>query len=303
MYTDSDWATNKTDRKSITGFVLYFQGKPIIWRTQAQKTVALSSTEAEYYATSEATKEIKFILQVLESVKINVKKPIIVYLDNVGAIFVAETPSATKHTRHIDARYHFVRDYIIDGTIRVIFVSSKENKADILTKNVTSEIFEEHIEDFVIHRERIELTSKELNEYCYFDSGGVSEYEGMSTGEENKTEIKSHNSTQENTGKTSTSTSTEGNKYNSKNNKMEENSSNKYMYTRGIRMGEDGNNNGNFSNKKNYYGHKFYHGKEVSNNGYLYEKHKNKVNMNEKVISYLQKETYGNRGKSLPKKY
>ena len=65
MYTDSDWATNKTDRKSISGFVLYFQDTPILWKSQTQKTVALSSTEAEYYATSEATKEIKFIIQVL----------------------------------------------------------------------------------------------------------------------------------------------------------------------------------------------------------------------------------------------
>ena len=174
MYTDSDWATNKTDRKSISGFVLYFQDTPILWKSQTQKTVALSSTEAEYYATSEATKEIKFIIQVLESLGIEVQKPIIVHLDNVGAIFVAETPSATKQTRHIDARYHFVREYIVDGTIRIIFVSSKNNKADLFTKNVTSEVYEEHVGDFIIHREVLELSSDELNTFQYFDSGGVS---------------------------------------------------------------------------------------------------------------------------------
>jgi hypothetical protein len=157
MYTDSDWATNKNDRKSISGFVLYFQDTPILWKSQSQKTVALSSTEAEYYATSEATKEIKFIIQVLESLGIEVQKPIILHLDNVGAIFVAETPSATKQTRHIDARYHFVRDYIVDGTNCIIFVSSKHNKADLFTKNVTSEVYEEHVGDFIIHCEVVEL--------------------------------------------------------------------------------------------------------------------------------------------------
>jgi hypothetical protein len=133
IFSDSDWASSKEDRKSITGFVIYLQGTPTLWRSQSQKTVSLSSTEAEYYALSDAAKDIKFILQVLESLGIQVEKPIIVHIDNVGAIFVTENASATKHTRHIDARYHFVREYIIDGTIKIIFVKSLENKADIFT--------------------------------------------------------------------------------------------------------------------------------------------------------------------------
>ena len=174
IYSDSDWASNKDDRKSITGFTIFLQDAPIMWKSQAQKTVSLSSTEAEYYATSEAAKEIKFIVQVLESLNMKVKKPIIVFIDNVGAIFVAENQSATKHTRHIDARYHFVREYIIDGVIKVMFVQSKKNKADLFTKNVTGEVFEEHVDDFIIHREVIETTTAELSKYRYFDSGGVS---------------------------------------------------------------------------------------------------------------------------------
>ena len=186
IYSDSDWASNKDDRKSITGFAIFLQGAPILWRSQAQKTVALSSTEAEYYATAEAAKEIKFIVHVLETLNIPFKKPIIVHIDNVGAIFVAENPSATKHTRHIDARYHFVREYIIDGTIKIIFVTSKDNKADIFTKNVNSEIFEEHNKDFIVNREVIELTSAELDSKInnkYFSSGGVSGTLGTRTDE------------------------------------------------------------------------------------------------------------------------
>ena len=98
---------------------------------------------------SEAAKEIKFIVQVNGSLKVTVKKPI-----NVGA---------TKHTRHIDARYHFVREYIIDGTIKIIFVTTKANKADIFTKNVTSKIYEEHVGDFLLHREIIQVTSAKLD--------------------------------------------------------------------------------------------------------------------------------------------
>jgi hypothetical protein len=175
MFTDSSWASNKDYRKSVTGFVIMLEETPIMWRSQAQKSVALSSTEAEYYATSEAAKEIKFVIQVLESMKLQIEKPVIVHIDNVGAIFVAENASATKHTRHIDARYHFVREYIIEGVIKIIFVKSQENKADIFTKNVSSEIYEEHIDNFVIHREVIKVTDEELNDIGKFGSEGVLE--------------------------------------------------------------------------------------------------------------------------------
>jgi hypothetical protein len=175
IFSDSDWASNKDDRKSITGFVILLCETPILWKSQSQRTVSLSSTEAEYYATAEAAKEIKFVVQVLESLNLEVDKPIIVHIDNVGAIFVAENASATKHTRHIDARYHFVREYIIDGQIKIIFVMSKANMADMFTKNVTSEIYEEHIDNFLIHREVIKLTSANLDSIQFFDSGGVSE--------------------------------------------------------------------------------------------------------------------------------
>jgi hypothetical protein len=171
VYTDSDWASSKDDRKSITGFAIFMQNAPILWKSQAQKCVSLSSTKTEYYATSEAAKEIKFIVQVLESIGQNVEKPIIVHMDNVGAIFVAENASATKHTRHIDARYHFVREYIVDGMIRIIFVCSKDNKADIFTKNVSGDVYEEHVDTDIIHREVINITSD--TEHPHYDSGGV----------------------------------------------------------------------------------------------------------------------------------
>jgi hypothetical protein len=175
IYSDSDWASCTETRKSITGFVILLQNTPIMWRSQSQKAVSLSSTEAEYYATAEAAKEIKFICQVLESLNVPIKKPIIVHIDNVGAIFIAENASATKHTRHIDARYHFVREYIIDGYIKIIFVNSKENIADMFTKNVTSEIYELHVDTFLIHKEVIKISSEELNKIGKFGSRRVSE--------------------------------------------------------------------------------------------------------------------------------
>jgi hypothetical protein len=181
VFSDSNW-----HRKSITGFVIFLQNVPVLWRSQLQRTVALSSTEAEYYAMSEAVKEIKFILQVVESLGITVEKPIIVHVDNIGAIFVAENASATKNTRHIDARYHFIRDFIIDGTIKISFIMSKLNKADIFTKNVTNEVFQEHQGNYVIHREVINLSSQQLEQPPIFDSGGVLQTSTTSTASTNK---------------------------------------------------------------------------------------------------------------------
>ena len=61
-------------------------------------------------------------------------------MDNIGAIFMAENVTATKQSRHIDTRYHFVREFVFDNFIRIIFVKTIDNRADPFTKNITSEI-------------------------------------------------------------------------------------------------------------------------------------------------------------------
>jgi hypothetical protein len=105
---DSDWAGDEGNRKSVSGFVIFLLGVPILWQSQLQKSVSLSSSEAEYYSLSEAAKEIKFVVQILESMGIKVKKPIIVCVNNVGATFMSENVTATSRTKHVDARYHYI---------------------------------------------------------------------------------------------------------------------------------------------------------------------------------------------------
>ena len=131
---------------------------PILWKSRLQKTVSLSSTEAEYYALSEASKEIKFIVQVLLSIDIKVKLPVIVHVDNIGAIFMSENNTATSRTKHIDARYHFVREFIEDGFIKIIFVKSEDNQADIFTKNVNGDIYDKHLKECIIEENKITNT-------------------------------------------------------------------------------------------------------------------------------------------------
>ena len=89
LLTDSNFAADKVKRVSVTGYVIYFMGIPVAWRSRGQKGVTLSTSEAEYVALSEVVKELKFIIQVLETMKDNVKLPISVNVDNVGAMFMA----------------------------------------------------------------------------------------------------------------------------------------------------------------------------------------------------------------------
>jgi hypothetical protein len=131
VYSDSDWAGDSENRISITGFIIYLLGTPICWRSKGQKGVTLSSSEAEYVAMSEAVKEIRFVYYPVVSLGISVKLPMIVITDNIGAIFMAENPFSGVRTRHIDTRYHFIREHVEDGFIKIIFVKTNDNDADI----------------------------------------------------------------------------------------------------------------------------------------------------------------------------
>jgi hypothetical protein len=122
---------------------------PVCWWSKSQKGVTLSSTEAESVAMSEAVKDIKFIYYLLRDIGIEVELPIIVKTDNVGAMFMAQNSSPGVKTRHVDTRYHFVRENLDDGIIKIEFIKSVENQSDIFTKNVIQEIYERHVGKFL----------------------------------------------------------------------------------------------------------------------------------------------------------
>ena len=103
-YCDSDYAGDPDSRKSVSGYILYMRGVPICWRSKAQKTITLSSAEAEWIALSEATKEIMFVLQLFQEMKIKVELPIVVNVDNIGAIFMSKNINTSSRSKHIDVR-------------------------------------------------------------------------------------------------------------------------------------------------------------------------------------------------------
>ena len=142
--SDSDFASDKETRISVFGYIIYFCGIPIAWRSKGMKNVVLSTTEAEYMALSEVVKVLKFIVQLLQTTNIEVELPITVHVDNVGAIWLSNNRTTSDRTKHIDIRTSFVKEYQEDGKIIIKFVESEENEADIFTKNTTNVIFSNH---------------------------------------------------------------------------------------------------------------------------------------------------------------
>lgn len=136
-YVDADWASNKIDRKSYTGYVFKLSGCAISWKSIKQRTVALSSTEAEYMALSEASKEAIHLRNLLSELTGKLSC-IIVYNDNQSALKLATNPVFHNRSKHIDVRYHFIREIIHENLINVEYLPTDEMIADILTKGLGS---------------------------------------------------------------------------------------------------------------------------------------------------------------------
>ena len=143
-YCDSDFGGDRNSRNSVTGFCIYVGSCLLSWRSRSQKAVSLSSTEAEYYAVSEVCAEIMFIRNLLEFLDVKIEYPITVRCDNIGAIFLSYNAKCSNKTKHIDVRAHYVRQYVEEGIVKIVFIRSEENEADTFTKNVNGSIFEKH---------------------------------------------------------------------------------------------------------------------------------------------------------------
>ena len=135
--TDSDWASDPAGRRSQTGYFITLAGGAISWVSRAQKTVALSSTEAEYMALSDCSRQVVWMHTLLGELGYNLK-PIPICGDNQGSIFIASNPVTEKRSKHIDIRFHYIREVIERGLAEVYFVDGDNNPADLLTKNLGS---------------------------------------------------------------------------------------------------------------------------------------------------------------------
>lgn len=135
-YSDSSWASTQ-DRKSVSGYVFMINNAPVSWRSKKQTIVALSSTEAEYVALSEAAKESVWIKKLFVELKIlHQENAVLIYEDNQSCIKLTKNDSNHGRMKHVDIKYHFVKDQVEKGEIAVKYCKTEEMIADILTKSL-----------------------------------------------------------------------------------------------------------------------------------------------------------------------
>ena len=130
------------DRHSTSGNVFLLTKGAVSWLSKKHAPIALSTTEAEYVALSTATKEAIWLRRLLTDVGKPLEEPIVINEDNQGAIAMAKNPVGHSRTKHIDIRYHFVREGVQDGAIILKYVATGEMIADILTKPLPKHPFE-----------------------------------------------------------------------------------------------------------------------------------------------------------------
>ena len=140
-YSDSDFAGDVDSRRSTSGYLYVLAGGPVTWTSQRQRIVALSTTEAEYIAASQATKEAIWLRRLLMDLGFGCDGPTELSVDNQGAIKLTKNDEFHKRTKHIDVRYHFVREKVAHNEIGISYVPSKENLSDILTKALPRDYF------------------------------------------------------------------------------------------------------------------------------------------------------------------
>ncbi|SOV02997.1 uncharacterized protein UDID_18105 [Ustilago sp. UG-2017a] len=135
-HSDANWASDATiQRRSTSGSVALVYGNPVAWKSATQKCVSLSAVEAEFIAATEATREVLFLKQLLRSIGIATGTPT-VYSDNTGCIQVSKDPAQHWKLKHIDTKYHFVRNNVQEGRVQIKYVDTTRNLADVLTKPI-----------------------------------------------------------------------------------------------------------------------------------------------------------------------
>ena len=133
-YTDADWANDRFNRRSISGYAFMYSGGAVSWSSKQQSTVATSSTHAKYIAAAEASKELVWLRRLLSELHEGTPELTRLHIDNRAVDLLTRNPVNHAATKHIDVRYHFIRECIANGSLDLKLIGTDDMAADILMK-------------------------------------------------------------------------------------------------------------------------------------------------------------------------
>ena len=143
-YTDSDWANDSSTRKSVSGTAILLAGGSIVYKTILQKTVALSSTEAEFYALTDTGKLVLYVRMVLSDLGIDQNDATSIYEDNRGCLQMTQALKPTKRTRHVETKYFAILHWVQTDQLKIKKINTSDNASDVLTKATGKVLFYRH---------------------------------------------------------------------------------------------------------------------------------------------------------------
>jgi hypothetical protein len=153
-YSDADYAGDPTNRCSVTGHIFMLNNGPVTWCSTKQRCVATSTTKSEYIALSNTSKQAQWIRALLKELQytqyLGNTLEVPIFSDNQGCIALAKDPIAHSQTKHIDVRYHYIRQLVTFGKVTVKYISTKDMVADILTKPLRYTVFYHFIQGLFI---------------------------------------------------------------------------------------------------------------------------------------------------------
>ena len=150
LWCDASYAGCIDTRRSRGGYLIYLNDNLVAFNSSLQKCMALGTCDAEYMALSMGLKELTWVRMLLECMGLKVKLPMVVFEDNQAAKSIAENPESSKRTKHIDIRFHHVREQSEAGNIGIQYVATEKQKADGMTKDlarVPFQAFKSHVVD------------------------------------------------------------------------------------------------------------------------------------------------------------
>jgi hypothetical protein len=141
-FSDADWAGDLDNRRSTSGYLFQISGGPVSWRSKKQSSVALSTAEAEYVALASSAQEAIWMRQLTTELGSAPTDATTIFEDNQSAISMASNPQFHGRAKHISIKYHFIRESVSDGMVKLRYCPTNEMIADMLTKGLSKEQFE-----------------------------------------------------------------------------------------------------------------------------------------------------------------